>query len=361
MEKHLTKNDIDNLTSKISYYNFELGDDGCNDVDSFSEIRGELQQQYHFDKNISDKIVRALCFIYNRKTNHQGAFDNERCKYLYYWLGDKIYNIVHDNTMFSKIINMIYQELYRTNMFTTCTPLHENIDENTFIRYKLLFDYSKDHENIKLSTLNPNTTCDEHYKEVIDKYVNTYKDVHSSCYISYEKKYDCEKIFSLFGNKNHSELMSYLCKKQQTHTLERGKGNHRGNELPAIRVSEGNLSPVFHRALEKNLQPETPKASYLNSGSRMQHKVDSDLPLPMADTAEGSSSKTIAGSVAPVLGVSSISLLLYKVTPLGGFIRNFLGRNRNMYNPVEYMDSFNPYSDGMVPGDRRMNISYHRL
>ncbi|KNA02206.1 hypothetical protein PVNG_05529 [Plasmodium vivax North Korean] len=71
---------------------------------------------------------------------------------------------------------MIYQVLYQTNMFTTCTPLHENIDKNTFIKYKLLFDYSKDHENIKLDTLNPNTTCDEHYKDAIDKYINTYKD-----------------------------------------------------------------------------------------------------------------------------------------------------------------------------------------
>ncbi|EDL42546.1 variable surface protein Vir27, truncated, putative, partial [Plasmodium vivax] len=58
------------------------------------------------------------------------------------------------------------------------------------------------------------------------------------------------------------------------------------------------------------------------------------------------------------------SFILYdviNVTPLGGFIRNFLGRNKNMYNPIEDIDGFNPYSDGMVPGDRRMNISYHRL
>ncbi|SCA59567.1 Plasmodium vivax Vir protein, putative [Plasmodium vivax] len=73
------------------------------------------------------------------------------------------------------------------------------------------------------------------------------------------------------------------------------------------------------------------------------------------------SSKAIAGSIAPVLGVSSFSLLLYKVTPVGGFINRLLGRNRNMYNPVEYMDSFNPYSDGMDPGSRGVNISYHRI
>ncbi|KMZ98956.1 hypothetical protein PVNG_05668 [Plasmodium vivax North Korean] len=319
MEKHLTEDDIDNLTSKIIYSYFEEGKEGCDNHDFYSNIRDEFKgkyQFYHLDR-ISDKILKALCYIYIRKTNHRNAFDQELCSYLYYWLGDKIYPMVHDQTVFSIIINMIYQELYRTNMFTTCTPLHENIDENTFIRYKLLFDYSKDHENIKLNTLNPNTTCDEHYKEVIDKYVNTYKDVYSSCYISYEKKYDCEKIFSLFGNKNHSELMSYSCKKQQTHTLdtlERGKSHHRGNELPAIRDSEGNFRSVFHRALEKNLQPETPAASYLNSGSRIQHKVDNALPPPMEETAEGSSSKSIVGSIVPVLGVSSISLLLYKVT-----------------------------------------------
>ncbi|CAI7719874.1 Plasmodium vivax Vir protein, putative [Plasmodium vivax] len=316
MAKHLTINDIDRLTSKISYYNFDLGDDGCNDVDSFSEIRAELQEQYLFDQNISDKIVRALCFIYKRRTNHQSAFDKDRCSYLYYWLGDKIYSIVHQKTVFTKIINMIYQVLSQTNMFTTCTALHENIDKNTFIKYKLLFDYSKDHDNIKLNTLNPNTTCDENYKEVIDKYVNTYKDVYSSCYITDEKKYDCEKIFSLFGEKNPSDLKSFICKNHKTHTLatlESRNGSHDGNELPAILDSEKNLSPAFELHLDRKFRPEPPTASYLNSGSERQHEVDSALTLPMEDTTEGGTSKTIAGSVAPVLGVSSISLLLYKV------------------------------------------------
>ncbi|VUZ99250.1 PIR protein [Plasmodium vivax] len=111
----------------------------------------------------------------------------------------------------------------------------------------------------------------------------------------------------------------------------------------------------------RNHRPNVHLGTYLKSVSEARHGLGDGIPPVTDQTAEGGSSKTIAGSVVPVLGVSSISLLLYKVTPVGGFINKLLGRNMNMHNNIENMDMFNPYSDEMDPGGRRMNISYHRF
>ncbi|CAI7724263.1 PIR protein [Plasmodium vivax] len=117
----------------------------------------------------------------------------------------------------------------------------------------------------------------------------------------------------------------------------------------------------LYRHDARNYRPKVYRDTQLNHISEAQRGLVNDI-SPFTDhTTEGGSSKTIAGSVVPVLGVSSISLLLYKVTPVGGFINKLLGRNRNMYNTIENMDVFNPYSDEMDPTGRRMNISYHRF
>ncbi|CAI7724239.1 PIR protein [Plasmodium vivax] len=364
MDNHLKKKDIENLTSKFWYSHFEDGEDGCNDVYSFSEIRDDLKQRYNFHQNIYDKIVRALCFIYNRKKKHRDNFDEDLCSYLYYWLGEKIFPIVHDKTVFSKIIKMIYDELSRTIMFRTCTPLHKNIDANSFNVYKMLFDYSSDDYHINLNTVSPNTKCDKHYIETINKYINTYNDVYFSCYVNKEQKYNCDYFHKLFKKDQYTKLPSFYCKTydEQTFSTEAlSRIETRQHALVQSPNSKGNTDFVGKSYLQENSDQHRSHLEHHNHAFTVQRVSDTGAPILTDDNTEGSSSKTIAGSIVPVLGVSSFSLLLYKVTPVGEYINRLLGRNRNMYNPMEYIDGFNPYSDGMIPGDRTMNISYHRL
>ncbi|EDL42633.1 variable surface protein Vir27, truncated, putative, partial [Plasmodium vivax] len=192
---------------------------------------------------------------------------------------------------------------------------------------------------------------------------------HSNCTGTQENNFYCKYFNNLFSNEKYDKLTSFTCTERPY--------NNAFLEVPVDKVKEPDIGvlgnpasvanlngvprPTSSRDIDRNDYPNSYPHPYPNKGLADQHTLyDHPIP-PVEDTTEGGSSKTIAGSVAPVLGVSSISLLLYKVTPLGGFIRNFLGRNRNMYNPVEYMDSFNPYNDGMDPGGRTMNISYNRL
>ncbi|SCA60474.1 Plasmodium vivax Vir protein, putative [Plasmodium vivax] len=197
---------------------------------------------------------------------------------------------------------MLFDVLNVAYNIIICKPFSYAIDRDTFYKNKLLFDYSQDHEHIKIHT------AGDQYDELSSFH----------CVLSENSRATLEQP-SVFGTHEPAQNEHY-----KVTTEVRDSVGHRSTAVDFN--LESNPSSVFSQDLEK-IQP-----------------------VPIGDTAEGGSSKTIAGLIAPVLGVSSFSLLLYKVTPVGGFINRLLGRNRNMYNPVEYMDSFNPYSDGMDPG-----------
>ncbi|KNA01543.1 hypothetical protein PVNG_04989 [Plasmodium vivax North Korean] len=315
MKKHLTKKDIEKYTSNFHYDYFNNEQDVCQNVLNFTDIKDELET-HRFPNHISDEIRRALCFIYNKKKNEGSKFNNEFCSYLYYWIGSKIYLIVKKKNLFSKIISMLYEELYSTDFRNTCTPLYKDIEEDTFNTYKMLHDYSKDYGNIEVDTPHGYTTCDDNYKEFIEKYISVYKETYEDCIGEKIKNYDCGKIFSLFGKRTYRDLTSYTCMKikPQASVLDaKGENSDHSYSSSGVRVLGRIFGPNAHPDTVNSPPVEAPTASYLNSGSETQHQVERTLPPPMEDIAEGSSSKTIAGSIAPVLGVSSFSLLLYKV------------------------------------------------
>ncbi|SCA59804.1 VIR protein [Plasmodium vivax] len=367
MPKRLTKNDLDKFPSNIWYSNFEGGEDGCENESFYSDIKDELEKahyQYYDLSKISDKVVRALCYIYKRKINHQINFDKDRCSYLYFWLGDKIYSKVHDKTKFSIIIKMIYDEMYRTDFLNTCPCLYNDIDKDTFNTYKMLHDYSNDYGNIEIDTSHGYTTCDNDYKEFIEKYINTYNDVYSNCKTVKTKKYHCDYFDKLFKGYNHKDLSSFHCMQHNVQVFSDDQQRVVESSRPSLTLTLSSrvtpVSVIYPKAQGYGGQKlgHNPHEDHGLAGRQV---LGSDVSIPTDETAKSGSTKTIMGSVVPVLGVSSISLLLYKVTPVGGFINKLLGRNINMYNAIEGMDEFNPYSDGMDSGGRTMNISYHRL
>ncbi|CAI7721757.1 PIR protein [Plasmodium vivax] len=298
MENHLTKDNIDNLTSKIWYNNFELGEEGCRNHDFYLNISDEFEQKYrnHDLYRISDKILRALCFIYNKK--------------------------------------------------------------NYFNINKLLFDYSRDYGNIKIDTAPGNTTCDSVFKEYLEEYIRIYNDAYSTCKQGIQKKCDCEKFSPIFNADLHKDLSTFNCIKSQN-AVKHPERPKKPEENEITRVHDFPHPQATYSTRHQSTSGDLYIGRNTDSGVQLdQERIQS---LPMNDNTDGGSSKTIAGSIVPVLGVSSFSLLLYKVTPVGGYINRLLGRNRNMYNQIEYMDAFNPYSEGMDSMGRRMNISYHRL
>ncbi|KMZ76794.1 hypothetical protein PVIIG_05395 [Plasmodium vivax India VII] len=216
---------------------------------------------------------------------------------------------------------MIYDELDLSGIYNACHCLYEKIDQNTFNTYKLLFDYSKDHGNFNLNTSHGYTTCDEHYKAVMNNYINTYKDAHNNCKVKNEKNYDCEYFNKLFDEDQYEKLTTFTCREHRHNNDFSGVIIPRDIQpVSSVRVPPaivanlyGTPSSTYHRDLERNDNTQSYLHPYSDKKLSYQHTLDGKLILPAEESTDGGSSKTIAGSVAPVLGVSSISLLLYKV------------------------------------------------
>ncbi|KMZ92844.1 hypothetical protein PVMG_01430 [Plasmodium vivax Mauritania I] len=166
------------------------------------DIKKELQERYYILPSISNEIVKAVCYVYDRKKNHKNDFDKEYCSYLYYWLGDKIYNNIGNKSLLLQVIKMIYDELNYNNMenLTICQHVNFSIHPNNFIINKLLFDYSKDYVNIRIRTALGNTTCDRVYKDYLAEYIRIYIDAYLTCKQGDHKKYDCDKFSSILNS-----------------------------------------------------------------------------------------------------------------------------------------------------------------
>ncbi|KMZ83472.1 hypothetical protein PVBG_05589 [Plasmodium vivax Brazil I] len=315
----LEKKDLAELTSQINYSYFDQGDSGCERLHSYSSIKDELHGRYQNTDlpNISDNIVRALCYIFNKKRNRQDDFEKELCSYLYYWIGAKIYSKIKSKTLFSNIISMIYQELSTTDIHNTCNLLHKDIDEATFNTYKLLFDYSKDRANINLDTVYGNARCDEEYINFVQNYINNYMNVYSYCNENTGNKYNCGYFKELFQKYTHTDLNSFYCMQhnvQSPSTDEQGEVEPSRKSLSVTRSSRGTLASVIHPNPKGDDGQNWDHNLHEAHGLGGRPELGSDVSIPTDETAKSGSTKSIMGSVVPVLGVSSFSLLLYKVT-----------------------------------------------
>ncbi|KMZ94984.1 hypothetical protein PVMG_06197 [Plasmodium vivax Mauritania I] len=287
------KKNLEKLKSNIVYSKFENDKWNCTDHTFYSNIIGDANT-FHTYKHIFQKLLNALCYVYRKKV-YVGNFDSDLCSYMYYWIGDKIYDISDSTQMFTKIMDMLFWEFNITDNGMICQSLNTSIDKDTFKKNKMLYEYSQNHESIRLHTLPINTTCDSEYNETMQKYMNIYKNAHFDCTQGDQTNYDCSYFHKLFKSDEHMKLTSLYCRQQNTPTL-------------STETHEG------HQEEEDNIFPIPTREQYPKS-----------------------------------------------VTPVGGFINKLLGRNMNMHNNIENMDMFNPYSDEMDPGGRRMNISYHRF
>ncbi|KMZ76897.1 hypothetical protein PVIIG_05825, partial [Plasmodium vivax India VII] len=209
MGKHLTEKDLNNFTSNIMYYKFESGQGNCEGVPFDSEVRDELENHPSL-KNISDKIAKALCYVYWKKVFNDD-FSNDLCSYMYYWIGDKIYSNLSSTSEFKSIIRILYDELNNTDYFTICQPVKHWIDKNNFDKNKVLFDYSKDYGNIEIDVAHGDTTCNQNYKGYIEKYIEIYNDAYSYCKIKNDAIYECDKFSAILNDVLYNKLSSFTC------------------------------------------------------------------------------------------------------------------------------------------------------
>ncbi|SBT56799.1 PIR Superfamily Protein [Plasmodium ovale wallikeri] len=110
-----TVNDeLDILSTEHHYYYFNFKKGNCSDVTFYSSIKSELELISNVI-NDSDKKLRALYYIYNKK--QRKSYNKEICSYLYYWIDNVSYASFND-TLFTKEIDIHYVALrYKLHRF----------------------------------------------------------------------------------------------------------------------------------------------------------------------------------------------------------------------------------------------------
>ncbi|GAB69920.1 hypothetical protein PCYB_006690 [Plasmodium cynomolgi strain B] len=149
---------LGSLPTKYNYRNFDNGIGSCpGDVVGISSGITEIFRQFGLNEMISDKILRALCYVYDKFKRNQ--VDDSICDYLYYWLGDRLINNLKNRYEFNVVIYRLFDIFYKNNNYQFCFPRNTVMDFVYFQKTKLSFDYFKDYDKYILDLAKHNRSC----------------------------------------------------------------------------------------------------------------------------------------------------------------------------------------------------------
>ncbi|KMZ88768.1 hypothetical protein PVBG_05860 [Plasmodium vivax Brazil I] len=169
-----------------------------------------------WNKNISDELLNALCYVYIKKENN--TLNENLCNYLYYWLGSKVLTNLRLKDFFFDVITRIYRILNESELGKICDPAEHNIYNHNFQKFKDIYDLSEDYNTYKSHFIIPNPSCDKNYQDKLKTYVYLYNKLRDECSIektNYNAQY-CKVFNKYFSNERHSEITSWKCKLKES-------------------------------------------------------------------------------------------------------------------------------------------------
>ncbi|CAI7718402.1 PIR protein [Plasmodium vivax] len=349
MAKILQKDDLENLPSNLIFYDkFNKGWDRCSYFSISEEIKDKLEE-YAGIENYSDYIVKALCYV--SKMGKDDQFYNERCHFLYYWLGDILFNNLKDVTSFSNVMDTIYTELKNFNVEDYCKIIYTDISKFLFDSRKIVYDYSQNYETIKRYFRDYGSSCSQEYYDYVEKIVSTYNTVHTNC-ISNSDTY-CNELKNMFNNYSHQELSKLKC------TLVRHVPKPVEGE--SDQVQSFGQRPLRGPSLQE--QPSNDHSLQEETASGFVPTSEEKL-LPSSDEASPRGSNIFMSSAVPVMGVSLAGFVLHKFTPLSSWMRNSLGRNKSFRRNFDMQtEDFMEYAmqSRRINNGEQMNVGYHSV
>ncbi|ANQ08804.1 KIR protein, partial [Plasmodium coatneyi] len=138
------------------------------------------------DVTLADGIVRNYDYACTKGGQGEPSY-YDRCKFFYYWLGDKL------GDSRSMVIPEIYKKLKDSTGTCKCTNLYDNITKERFPQAKILFDYYCNYKKLEgkneCNDYCKNKTCDDAYS----KAESTYTTVNTECHTTQGEPY-CNKF-----------------------------------------------------------------------------------------------------------------------------------------------------------------------
>ncbi|CAI7720289.1 PIR protein [Plasmodium vivax] len=337
------------IFTKIITHTLELSDElnsgnfyeYLNGLNILDECREYCEPLLTLDRggNIKNICARTLSYLKTKYSTLDYQNDEyDVCTLLNYWVYNRLF-MAYSYKNFSKVIKafgelqpiwdlFIDEKLYK-NKSKICKPIFNIVIQDDWQERKELLNYCVDVNALIRTTFTHPQSCNKYY-QYIERKTELYKQYEQACKSG--NKNMCPEFFKACEVYDPEKVLPKL----QCHSeMEKRK--------PAA-------SAISMREDEKNLLSPVNEAVSADD-SQIQHG--------------NTPAVTKAGNI--LLGVvitSMTSGALYRFTPLGGMIRNGLGRNnnnmRNMhggeYGLFDYAtESFNPYTGG---GEEHY-IGYH--
>ncbi|SBT54184.1 PIR Superfamily Protein [Plasmodium ovale wallikeri] len=241
-------------------------------------------------------------------------FDNNRCKFIYMWTYDKLFNGILNKTedKIDSLMGWMHHFWHRDGNYICDinTDLPKRMD---FEKMKVLYDYATDYESLKKYLEDSQFLCTEAFKTYLEQIVNVYTEAKGTCTNASPEKY-C-KLLTIIDNKyNSNELSELNCK---------------------------GLKPVIHDrpdSLDARVVPEQ----------------------------EDSHSSNAVVFVFPLISIILTFLILYKFTPFGRWINSRFLKKRVIESQIDEEQEYEFTEHSYVPMNTNSqngthNISYHSM
>ncbi|CAG9473052.1 unnamed protein product [Plasmodium vivax] len=302
------------------------------------------------------------------------------CGYLNYWISNHVSKTYKDQkdlffTYFSKFI----ENINGTPKSNTCISKIHLINDELLKKMGKLYDLYDYYENnhLLLSRGHGNSYVCTQFEGLVNDYneaIKKYKekgDVHLLkklkdviCLIKHDKwmsENDCKtKVIQLFSQESESLYDKNSCKNLERDLLKFTDlivdENHTDQETSSVVTRDSGRTPESGSHHMRRENPDSEGAHELNVG----------VSPSMDDTSVGKTSRYIINTALPLLGASSFTFLLYKVTPAGAFVNKFFGRNKSAYRNMDNikknaLSNYNYEYEERDPLIETMNISYNTL
>ncbi|KNA01626.1 hypothetical protein PVNG_05786 [Plasmodium vivax North Korean] len=300
------------LQTKFYYEKLDNGYSGCEYSNYYEAAETELRKNNGLQK-VSDKILRALCYVYRQSWRRDSV--NDICNFLYYWLGNILLENLDNNLLFTEVILKLFSTLKNDSNDNICELVYADIDEDVFKKIKLIFDYTEDYVKYEMDLVNPNRFCNQQYHSHLTTYVKTYKDLYSKCIVEHHTDKYCQAFKKYYDVNKHDHLYNWSCilkeiSEAPSMPVKSPVAAHQG-QLEGISVggSQSELSQPTIKAEEQQVSELPGHGDHTFNERTSETDI---IAAPSGDKSSSITSKSITGALS-VAGIFVPSYLMYNV------------------------------------------------
>ncbi|CAI7724046.1 Plasmodium vivax Vir protein, putative [Plasmodium vivax] len=353
--------DVDILNTKYYYDKLDKGWDICQNDAFYNKAKAEINRNDGLE-NDSDKILRALCYIYKNRLSD--TLDSDKCNFLYFWLGTILMEKLIRKDFFHEIILKLFNILLDNNDHQICQLPHSFMLKKDFNDIKTIFDCSEDYKSYITHLINPDNSCSNKYKSYLDTNINIYNRYYNECEVKQKGYVYCEAFSKYFPHNKPNLLSKFNCSLELKEPVSEKLGGGDDTELVQSEGKESNRGSPEKGKLSVGDRSRIESLALSPGSSAIQSETGDFQSFGSSDHLDGTpstvTSKSITGAVT-VAGALVPSYLLYNYTPAGNLINKLLGRTTRVNNnPLMEAQLINNFyqPEGFNSERSGYNISY---